>query len=110
MSLLLDANLSYRMLAELRESFPGVTHVREHGLMTASDMEIWSFAHDRGLAIVTRDFDFIERSLVERQPPKVVRLATGNTSRQAALACILRNSGRIRDLIDDPNQLVLEIT
>ena len=69
MSLLLDENLSHRMLPAIREHFPTATHVREHGLISASDDEIWNFARDRELVIVTRDFDFIERG-AESQAPK----------------------------------------
>jgi len=108
-SLLLDENLSHQMLPSIRDIFPDATHVREHGLISASDDEIWNFARDRELVIVTRDFDFIERSLVEQGPPKILRLAIGNTDTQAVLDRIIGDQRQILDFIDDPDQFYLEL-
>ncbi|MDN5865574.1 MAG: DUF5615 family PIN-like protein [Gammaproteobacteria bacterium] len=41
MKLLLDANPSHRMLAELEQSFPDSDHVTRLGLATANDRELW---------------------------------------------------------------------
>lgn len=109
MTLLLDANLSYRMLPRLRELFPGATHVREHGLQSASDDDIWNFAAANALAIVTRDVDFLERSVIRwmrGQPaiPKVIRLNIGNASTADALAYLLSVAPQISSFLADPNR------
>ncbi len=67
--LLLDENLSERLLPLLIERFPGSTHVRLIGL--------------GGLVLVTKDDDFLDLSVSRGCPPKVVCLAIGNASNAA---------------------------
>ena len=57
MKLLLDQNLSYRLLARLEPLFPGSTQVYRVGLEGADDLAIWEFARTQGFAIVTKDSD-----------------------------------------------------
>lgn len=58
MRLLLDQNLSPRVLTVLADLYPGSTHVREVGLQAADDDTIWRYAAEHGLAIVSKDADF----------------------------------------------------
>ena len=58
MRLLLDANLSPRLVAVLTEAGHVVRHVVDVGLATASDEEIFTFAAEQQLVIVTADSDF----------------------------------------------------
>lgn len=59
MSLLLEENLSPRLLQRLSSLFPGMMHVRDAGLKQASDEVIWwGWAGTRGYMIVTTDADF----------------------------------------------------
>ena len=78
MTLLLDQNISHRLLAMLTGEFPQISHVREHGLSSADDSVIWNFASARGYTIVTKDRDFQQRSLLLGAPPKVIWLRVGN--------------------------------
>jgi len=82
MKLLLDQNISRKLVKELGNLFPGSSHVFLLGLRKASDEEIWNYARDNGFIIVTQDSDFNERSLVYGYPPKVIWLRTGNISTQ----------------------------
>jgi len=59
-SLLLDENLSPRLLQRLSSLFPGLIHVRDAGLKQASDDVIWEWAKSRGCTVVTTDADFAE--------------------------------------------------
>ena len=60
MKLLLDANLSWRMVAVLKQYFDDCFHVDHIGLtVPAKDSEIWNYALENGLIIVTKDEDFI---------------------------------------------------
>jgi len=45
--LLLDQNLSPRLLTALDDLFPGSTHVREVGLQAADDDSVWRYAAAR---------------------------------------------------------------
>lgn len=80
MKLLFDQNLSSRLVALLRDLYPGSLHVRDCGLKSAPDPDVWEYAKRNGLAIVTRDSDFRDRSLLRGSPPKVIWLAVENCS------------------------------
>lgn len=62
MKLLLDENLSRRLVPFLQEEFPDSTQVALAGLERATDLVIWTHARDHGYVIVTRDADFEELS------------------------------------------------
>jgi predicted nuclease of predicted toxin-antitoxin system len=89
MKLLLDENLSRRLVPFLQHDFPDSSQVVLLGMESASDKEVWQKAKDEGYVIVTRDADFQELSLVWGQPPKVIRLKTLNQSRAATLKVLL---------------------
>ena len=72
MKLLLDENLSRRLVPFLQHDYPGSNQVVLLGMESASDKEVWQKAKDGGFVIVTRDADFQELSLVWGQPPKVL--------------------------------------
>jgi len=95
MKLLLDENLSRRLVPFLQHDFPGSSQVVLLGMESASDKEVWMRAKADGFVVVTRDADFQELSLVWGAPPQVIRLRTPNTTRAAILRLLLDN----RDLI-----------
>ena len=79
--LLLDANLSYRLVSKLKNSYPDCMHVSKTGLsMPAQDNEIWDWAKINDYVIVTMDEDFESLSHLYGYPPKVILLKTGNQS------------------------------
>ena len=80
MRLLLDENLSVRLLLSLADVYPDITHVHEVGLGAAQDDEVWAYAREHGFAIVSKDSDFAERSVLEADPPKVIWIRLGNCS------------------------------
>lgn len=82
MKLLLDQNLSYRMLPQLETVYPGSTHVRLLSLDAAEDKVIWQYARDNGYVIVTQDSDFHELAMLYGAPPKIVWLKSGNQPRR----------------------------
>ena len=45
-----------------------------------ADTDIWKFALDNNLIILTKDTDFHERILYKNPPPKVILFRLGNTS------------------------------
>jgi predicted nuclease of predicted toxin-antitoxin system len=76
--LLFDQNLSSRLVRALRESFPGSVHVRDAGLKDADDQRVWEFAKQSGMAIISKDSDFQQRSMLYGHPPKVIWVSLGN--------------------------------
>lgn len=89
MKLLLDENLSRRIVPFLQHEFPGTSQVTLLGLESASDQDIWLRAKKDGYVVVTRDADFQELSLVWGAPPQVIRLRTPNLNRTAVLKMLL---------------------
>ena len=78
MKLLFDQNLSHRLVDALKNEYPGSLHVREIGLKDASDEAIWLYAVQHGLAIISKDADFHQRSFLLGHPPKVIWVRRGN--------------------------------
>jgi predicted nuclease of predicted toxin-antitoxin system len=90
-TLLLDENLSPQLVRLLAETYPEVRHVSDVGLERAPDSDVWAYARTHGLTIVSKDSDFHQRSLTERQPPRVIWIRRGNCS-TATIAEILRTA------------------
>src|SRR5947207_3374438 len=81
MTLLLDANLSWRLRARLSQYFPGIEHVRDIGISNpATDEAIWDYAKANNCCIVTSDEDFLNILLKSGYPPKLILLRMGNQS------------------------------
>jgi predicted nuclease of predicted toxin-antitoxin system len=89
--LLLDENLSPRLMAVLQDLYLGSLHLRDCGLRGASDAEIWRYASQGGFAIVSKDSDFAQRSALLGGPPKVIWLRIGNCT-TARAEFVLRNA------------------
>ena len=80
MRLLLDQNLSPRLVSALADVFPGSIHVRDVGLSRATDDAVWNYAAQHGHVIVSKDAEFHQRSFLLGHPPKVVWIRRGNCS------------------------------
>jgi predicted nuclease of predicted toxin-antitoxin system len=78
--LLLDQNLSYKLCDALSGEFPGCRHVRQAGLSSADDIEVWDFAAANGLMVISKDQDFRQRALLLGPPPKCIWIRLGNCS------------------------------
>jgi len=73
--LLIDANLSAAVVDGLVESGFEAVHVGDVGLLAASDAEIFDFAAENELVVVTADSDFAMLLALSRaSSPSVVQL------------------------------------
>jgi predicted nuclease of predicted toxin-antitoxin system len=108
--LLLDENLSRRLVAKLSNLFPGSGHVAGLGLDRTDDSAIWEFARKNGYVIVTKDSDFYQRSLVFGPPPAIVWLRLGNASTDEIESAILTQGNSILDLAapDSMGMLIID--
>ncbi|HYI62720.1 MAG TPA: DUF5615 family PIN-like protein [Acidimicrobiales bacterium] len=91
MKLLLDQNLSRRLVDQLAPTLPCSAHVVHLGLDTASDEEIWTYAGQHDFVIVSKDSDFRQLAFLHGPPPKAIWLRVGNTS-TAEIFNLLRSS------------------
>ena len=71
---LFDENLPVNIL--FSPSLP-VEHVTDLG-ESPSDTEIWEYAKQNDLVIVSKDADFSDRIITSTPPPRVVHLRFGN--------------------------------
>jgi len=110
MKLLLDENLSRRLVPFLQREYPGSSQVALLGLESASDAEIWRVAKEQDFVIVTRDSDFEELSLVWGQPPKVIWLKIRNQSRATTLKILLDHQLLIAEALLNRKQACVEIS
>lgn len=71
MKLLLDANISWRLIPRLKIHFDDCFHVDDIGLLSPiKDTEIWTYALVKQLIIVTNDNDFLFFSNLKGFPQK----------------------------------------
>lgn len=109
MKLLLDQNLSRKLVDRLADIFPDSSHVQFHQLAEKADTEIWEFAKTSDFCIVTQDADFAERSRLYGSPPKVIWLRCGNAPTPQIEALIRSGAEAIQELLSNPNLHCLEL-
>ena len=111
LKLLLDANLSFRLIRRLEPVFPGSQPVGRITLPSRTDGSVWDYAGFHGFIIVSKDNDFRQLSFLKGPPPKVVWLSIGNAGTDAIGDLLLRNQNRIAAFAEDPEEglLVLEL-
>ena len=109
MKLLLDQNLSHRLIELLQAEYPGSRHVRDVGLSQVPDEAVWQYAAQHGFTVVTKDADFHQRSFLFGHPPKVVWIRRGNCS-TTEIEHVLRTRRRyITQFIADPEGAFLAL-
>jgi len=91
MKLLLDENLSRRLVPFLQDAYPGTTQVALVGLERADDRAIWQYARDYGFVIVTKDADYYDLSLLLGAPPNIIWLQIGNSDKASVLRKLTAN-------------------
>lgn len=90
MKLLFDQNVDYRLVRRLADLRPESVHVRDAGMKSSPDEQIWDYAARHDFVIVTKDSDFRHRSAQDGHPPKVIWIGLGNCSTQAVEAALRR--------------------
>lgn len=78
MKLLLDENLSDRIIHKIVDLYPDSNHVKTLGLINTDDAVIWEYAKANDFVIVSKDADFHQRSLLYGHPPRFIYLRVGN--------------------------------
>lgn len=99
MKILLDANISWKLVNILKPVFGECKHVDSIGLpVPANDNDIWNYALKNGFIIITKDNDFLDLLELKGFPPKIVLLKTGNNSSTALANLLINTKSRIYDL------------
>jgi len=111
MKLLLDANISWRLVTILKEHFGECVHADDIPELEfpAKDAQLWQYAKDNGYAIVTRDNDFNDLIAIRAFPPKIIWLRIGNCSRKYTADLLIRSKQAIEELWKSEEYGLLEI-
>lgn len=109
MRLLFDQNLSFRLVETVGPAFSGSKHVRDLGLMRASDADVWSFARAHEYAIASKDSDFANLAFLHGQPPKLIYVRLGNCSTERIAAMLNESRATLCEFLDDPIASVLTL-
>ena len=109
MKLVFDQNLSFKLPPILDSVFPGSKHVKNFGLTGNDDEAIWQLALKERFVIVSKDSDFLHRSLLRGHPPKVIQVRAGNCSTRHIHELFTREEGTIEEFLNNPNEALLII-
>ena len=101
--LLLDENLSERLVRSLSARFPASLHVRVLGVGGAADLTLWELAIRERCVLVTKDEDFVTLSVLRGAPPKVVWLNVGNAGTTSITALLLDSADAIGLFVEHPD-------
>jgi len=105
--LLLDENLSRRLVPRIADLFPDSAHLSAEGLIQAPDTDVWAYAKANGFSIVTADADFYELATSLGPPPKVIWLRACDYPTAVAEDLIRGQAIRIADFLEDTERAVL---
>ena len=109
MKLLLDENISFRVLKSIVTIFPGSAHIGNASLNIKEDFKIFEYAKSNEFTIVTFDEDFYDLQLLRGHPPKIVWMRFGNSSNLKVISKLIENQSAIDNFLKDPETGILEI-
>ncbi len=107
MKLLVDKNLSPKIIQVLAGEFPASIHVDDTGLIDPDDRVLWQIALDGGYAVLSKDNDFFFLSQTLGHPPKVLLLTVGNCSTRDCITLLRRHLQAIYEFDADPKAALL---
>lgn len=109
MKLLIDHNLSHKILRYISGKFKGSAHVKDIGMAKADDLEVWQYAKSHGFTILSQDSDFYDIGFVKGYPPKIIWIRSGNSSTRGIMNLLDTNHLAIRHFIENTDTFCLEI-
>jgi len=111
MKLLLDENVSLKLVKFLQNDFPGSERVAFLNMQGSTDTQIWEFAKQKHYIIVSKDNDFRQRSFLVGYPPKVIWLSIGNSGINEIRKLLLGNVATIERFSNNQSEglLVLDL-
>ncbi|MEI6488061.1 MAG: DUF5615 family PIN-like protein [Bacteroidota bacterium] len=81
---IIDENLPY-----LFDLWKGEDYIHVYDMSNIStDDEIWKYAMEKNMTIVTKDADFSNRILFKTPPPKVIHIKLGNMKISQMYECL----------------------
>lgn len=109
MKLLLDENLSRRIVPALQARWPGTSQVALLGLERVADADLCAYAAQHGYVICSKDDDFHRLVAVRSYRPKLLHVALGNVSNDEILRALLETADQIDAAFTDPTTGVVTV-
>jgi len=106
---LLDENLSRRLVPFIQDLYPNSTQLALVGLENTDDKLIRQYAIDNDFVIVTKDADYYDMTVLYGQPPKIVWLKMGNQSKAATIKTLQDNQQAIEKALMVDGKACIEI-
>ena len=110
MKLLLDENLSDRIIVRIADLYPGSIHVKTVNLIETDDGVIWTFAAQHEYTIVSKDSDFRHRSILFGHPPKFIFMRVGNCPTSLIIRLLRENYNVIDEFVGAPDRNLLVLS
>lgn len=101
MKLLLDQNLSRKLVSYLESRYPGSSHVYLLRLARSDDSDLWHYARYHGYTLVTKNTDMVDLCVLRGAPPKVLWLRMGNCTTDVVQEVMGNNDDRIARFEND---------
>jgi predicted nuclease of predicted toxin-antitoxin system len=108
--LLLDENLSDRIIHKIVDLYPNSEHIKTLGLVNTDDVLIWEYAKTNDFLIVSKDSDFHQRSLLYGHPPKFIYLRIGNSPTSKIVQTLRNNFDTIIQFESSETESILVLT
>jgi predicted nuclease of predicted toxin-antitoxin system len=72
MALLIDQNISKKRVESIQDLYPGSVHLSNSGLVNPTDLDVWKYALDKGLVLISTDSGFLNYSILADKSPKTI--------------------------------------
>ena len=109
MTLLIEENLSPQLARLLQDVFPGSLHIEAAGLLSTEDDDIWEYARNRSLVVLTKDSDYRQFSRERGHPPKVILVRIGNCRVREVESLLRDHFDEIMAFDQDPDCAIMEL-
>jgi predicted nuclease of predicted toxin-antitoxin system len=109
MQILIDQNISARLIEALKLVNLPAAHVSHIQLSRSTDREIWDFAKQNSMTILTKDSDFNDLSTLYGVPPKIIHLRIGNCTTQEIIDLLLAKRAEILKFLGDDHAGILTL-
>ena len=109
MKLLIDENISYRIIKLINKHIPNSIHVSSIRKNRFSCLDIWLYAKDNDYIIVTYDEDFYEWQSLRDYPPKIIWFRFGNSNTEIIADKLINNIEQIKKFYKNKDIGLLEI-
>jgi predicted nuclease of predicted toxin-antitoxin system len=106
--ILLDQNLSPKLIGRLIDILPGLESVYDHDLVGASDPVIFDWARRESFAaLISADRDFVHLAEQHGPPPKVIRIERCDFPSRVIEQVLRREAVRIQAFLESDRAVLL---